>query len=117
MDAGGVFSIGSSASNPILRLNYAGSEWPSAHYVSRRHRSTCVRVHALINVGRGWGSRRRWQLCANFSEFFGVLRSTGCLCACASPTCGYPAALTVLTCRAGQESSAVPESSHAGPMF
>ena len=75
MGAGGVFSIGSSASTPVLRLNYAGSEWPSAHYVSRSHRSTCVRVHALI-VGRGWGSRRRWQRCAIFSEFFGFLEHT-----------------------------------------
>ena len=87
MDAGGVFSIGSSASTPVLRLNYAGSEWPSAHYVSRSHRSTCVRVHALINVGRGWGSRRRWQRCAIFSEFFGVF---GAHAACASPHAATP---------------------------
>ena len=58
------------------------------------HQGTCTDKR-----GEGVGSCRRWQLCANFSEFFGAQA------ACASPTCGCPAALTVMTCRAGQDSS------------
>ena len=55
--------------------------------------------------------------CNTVQIFLSVLSFFGAQAACASPTCGCPAALTVLTCRAEQDSSAVLESSHAVPMF